>query len=405
MSATTLPAATVIDAALRKITETLTAAIAGAHARTPEWSDLEWNLAKAVSAMHGISSLLCRVVSWRGREGWSEFLEEQRVHTANRHGKITDLLQRIDTRAREDGITAIGLKGAALHALGVYDIGDRPMADVDLLVRPQEAQRAARMLESLGYLESGPPWRERTFVPSTGSRCAAFGEHYDNPVKIDFHERIAKELPYRLTDVSEHIFLDQPHPGVCAYPSMAALMLHLLLHAAAAMAPRTLRVVQLHDLALLVPRMTAADWEAFLEFRAAGPLWWASPPLELMLHYYGSPVPPHVRARLRSDCPGHLRRLHRKRLVSDVSFSYLWVEAFPGIEWSRSFREMIEYALSRVRPNGRVVAMRDSIAKTEQWAADSAWSRLSQTRRVLTWLTSRPTRPVTMNVVRTVLGA
>ena len=104
--------------------------------------------------------------------------------------KITDLLQRIDTRAREDGITAIGLKGAALHALGVYDIGDRLMADVDL---GPAAGGAAHVCSNrsaiLNLTVLAGTW---TFVPSAESRCAAFGEHYDNPVKIDFHERIAK---------------------------------------------------------------------------------------------------------------------------------------------------------------------------------------------------------------------
>jgi hypothetical protein len=190
-----------------------------------------------------------------------------------------------------------------------------------------------------------------------------------------------------------------------SYPSLAALLLHLLLHAAAAMAPRTLRAVHLHDLALLVARMQAADWEEFLEFRIAGPLWWASPPLELTLRYYDSPVPLRVRELLRSDCPLHLRRLHRNRLLSDVSFSYLWVEAFPGIGWSRNVQELIEYALCRIRPDAKTMAMRHWAAKTERWAVDRDWSRLSQSRRILTWLTSRPARPVTMNVVRTILGA
>jgi hypothetical protein len=401
-----LPPATVIDAALRKITETLTAAIAGTHSSAPDWSDLEWNLAKAVAAMHGISSLLARAVSWRGREGWAEFLEEQRAHTASRHRRIVSFLRRIDERAVEDGITVIALKGAALHALGVYEIGDRPMADVDLLVRPHQAEATARMLESLDYQELASHGRERAFAPKAALQTARLGEHFDNPVKIDFHERIAKRLPHRETDISDYIFSARPQPGLRPYPSTAALLLHLLLHAASEMPQRMLRVVQLHDLALLIRRMNAADWAEFLKFRVAGPLWWAWPPLELALRYYVSPVPAHVKEALQSDCPPRVLRLHRKRrLVCDVSLSYLWVEAFPGIEWSRSFPEIIEYALLRVRPNARHLAERKAAAKTEQWAADPGWARLSQTRRILTWLTSRPTRPATMSVVRTVLGA
>jgi hypothetical protein len=418
-----LPPATVIEAALRKITETLTAVLAGAHSAaprataappapgsppapaTPDWSDLEWNLAKGVAAMHGISSLLCRALSWQGRRGWAAFLEEQRAHTANRQRRIIELQRRIDERARADGLELIALKGAALHALGVYQTGDRPMADLDLLVRPQDAERAVRMLESLQYRESCVRTQERTFAPPAAPKTAALGEHSENPVKIELHDRISKELPYRATDISEFIFPLRPRPGVSGYPSLAALMLHLLLHAAGSMSVRSLRLVQLHDLALLAPRMMTADWEELLEYRAARPLWWAWPPLELMLRYYASSVPVRVSDALRSDCPPRLIRIHRHRLVSDVSYSHLWVDAFPGIEWSHSLPEMVRYAFLRIRPSAHIIAMRGEIATHEAWASDPEWSGLSQTRRVLTWLTLRPTRPVTMHVVRAVLGA
>jgi len=40
--------------------------------------------------------------------------------------------QRIDERGAPEGIAAVALKGAALHAIGLYAIGERPMADIDL---------------------------------------------------------------------------------------------------------------------------------------------------------------------------------------------------------------------------------------------------------------------------------
>jgi len=399
-----LPPARVIDAALRKITETLTAALAGAHTAAPDWSELEWNLAKGVATMHGISSLLSRALSWQGRGGWADFLEEQRAHTANRHLRIIELVRRVDELARARGISTIALKGAALHALGVYEIGDRPMADLDLLVRPRDEERAVRMLESLEYRECRMRALERAFAPLAAPKTAALGEHAENPVKIELHDRISKQLPYLETDVSEFMFPARPQPGLSIYPSLAALMLHLLLHAAASMATRSLRLVQLHDLALLAPRMMAADWEELLEYRAARPLWWAWPPLELMLRYYAPTVPVRVSDALRSDCPRRLIRIHRRRLVSDVSYSHLWVDAFPGIEWSRSLPEMARYAFSRIRPSAQLISMRGELATHEAWASDKEWSGLSQTRRVLTWLTSRPARPATMHVVRAALG-
>jgi hypothetical protein len=398
-----LPPASVVQAALRKITETLAAELAQPSATAPEWSEFDWVLAKAVSAMHGVSPLLSRASYWPGRTGWREFLEEQRTHTASRHGRIAELLRLIDQRTREQGIAAMALKGAALHALGVYAPGERPMADVDLLVHPRDAQHTAALIESLGYYESCTGWKERTFTPIGDSCSAPLGEHSNNAVKIELHERICEALPRRMTDISEALFSSLRQPGLNAYSSKAALMLHLLLHAAGGMVYQALRLVQLHDIALLASRMEPPDWAELLEYRTAG-LWWALPPLQLTLRYYSSTGLAHIRDALRSDCPWHLGVISRRRMLSDVSYSHLWVDAFPGIEWSRSVVELLEYAMSRVRPSARHLALRVTLAHTQAWASDAQWSTLPQGRRILRWITSRQPRPVTMHVVRAALG-
>src|ERR1700730_17010597 len=126
---------------LCQITETLAGELACPTERAPDWSDFEWKIARAVAAMHGVSPLLSKTSHWQGPADWMTFLEEQRIHTANRHLRIADLLQRIDERGRAQGIAAVALKGAALHAIGLYAIGDRPLADLDLLARPADAER------------------------------------------------------------------------------------------------------------------------------------------------------------------------------------------------------------------------------------------------------------------------
>jgi hypothetical protein len=74
------------------------------------------------------------------------------------------------------------------------------------------------------------------------------------------------------------------------------------------------------------------------------------------------------------------------------------------MEWSRSLREVLRYAVSRVRPSAKHIAFRAHTAKSEGWAKRGQWSRLSQGRRILQWITSRPTRPVTMHAVRAALA-
>src|ERR1700736_5319783 len=95
---------TAFPGTLRKITETLAAELACSTQRAPDWSDFEWKIARAVSAMHGVSPLLSKTLRWQGPVGWMTFLEEQRIHTATRHIRIAELLQRIDERGRAAGI-------------------------------------------------------------------------------------------------------------------------------------------------------------------------------------------------------------------------------------------------------------------------------------------------------------
>jgi hypothetical protein len=396
---------TTLPGTLRKITETLAAELASPTQRAPDWSDFEWKIARAVAAMHGVSPLLSKTLRWQGPAGWMTFLEEQRIHTATRYRRIAELLQHIDERGRATGIATVALKGAALHAIGLYAVGERPMADIDLLVKPADAGRMALLLESLGFYEGCANWRERVFTPIVERAVGALGEHSNNSIKIELHEKICERLPWRITDVTDCVFPMQAHPGVNAYPSPASLMIHLLLHAAGAMAFQALRLLHLHDLAQLSSRMTNADWHQVLaqRRRGRGGLWWAFPPLILASRYFSSQIPSRVLAALADDCPFVLDRISRRRTLYEVSYSYPRVDAFPGVEWAQSIREVLEYAVSRVRPSAEHIALREYSAKSDAWASHSQWVRLSQGRRIVRWVTSRPARAVTMHAVSAAL--
>jgi hypothetical protein len=396
-----IPRPVVLDGILRKITERLAKELGEPTQAAPDWSEFEWIVARAVAAMHGVSPLLSRALPWQGPAGWTGFLEEQREHTEKRHERIDDLLQRLDQGARDAGVAAVALKGVALHAFGVYRPGERPMADVDLLVRPAAVSRTAGMLESLGFAESFKTWKECVFTRADDRKPAMLGEHTNNAIKVELHERICERLPWRVTDASEHVFPPHPQPGLNAYPSKASLMIHLLLHAAGAMAFQSVRLLHLHDLARLSSQLTEEDWNAVLKAGGRGERpWWAFPPLHLTSRYFPSKIPDRVIAALADGCPYLLKRAARHRTLCDVSFSHLWVDPFPGVEWSQSLRELLEYVASRVRPNTEHIAFREHNAKSEAWAIRGQWSHLSQSRRILRWMTSRPTRPVTMHALR-----
>lgn len=399
-----LPPLKIVKAGLRRTTEALAVELALAQpgSATPGWNDLEWQLASAAAAAHGVSPLLCKFSTWKNSE-WRLFLTSQREHVEHRHRRIAALLARIDIDARAAGLAIVPLKGSVLHTMGLYAPGDRPMADIDLLVRENDAGPTIKLLQDLGYVESFVQWKHRVFKPAEGQPVAGLGEHRDTPVNIELHTRIQERLPVSTVDITERIYPREPQPGLNDYPSTGALMSHLLLHAAGNLCGRSLRLLHLHDISLLATRMLASDWNVLWDEHAADPPWWALPPLHLVARYYKNAVPEAVFARLEHDCPPLLRSISRRQTLTQVSCSELWLHALSGIEWSRSIREVGRYVRNRVRPSEEAIKERADMVRTQLWLQGQSWVTLNHGRRMLTWLTRPVPRMDTLYVVRAAL--
>ena len=399
-----LPPLKTVKAGLYRTTEALATelALARPDTPTPAWSELEWRLASAAAVAHGVSPLLSRRCGWQ-KPGWHAFLAEQREHVAQRQQRIAALLARIDAEARSAGLAIVPLKGSALHAIGMYAPGDRPMADIDLLVRDADTERVAALLEELGYVESFVQWKHRTFKPADGKAFVGLGEHRDTPVNIELHTRIHERLPISTIDITSQIYPRKPHPGLNAYPSLGALMSHLLLHAAGNICGRSLRLIHVHDIALLAKRMAASDWETLWDERATEAPWWALPPLRLVARYYREAIPASVLRRLERDGNVVLRAVSRRHTLTQVSCSALWLHALPGIEWSRSIGEAVHCIRNRIRPTEEAVKERADMVRTQIWLRGQNWVTLNHGRRILTWLTKPVPRMDTLYVVRAAL--
>ena len=399
-----LPPLNIVRAGLRRTTEALAVELALSRpgGATPPSSDLEWRLASAAAAAHGVSALLSRFSTWQ-HPPWREFLASQREHVELRHRRIAALLKRIDAGARVVGLAVVPLKGSALHALGLYAPGERPMADIDLLVREGDARTAVTLLQELGYVESFAQWKHRVFKPTDGAPVPGLGEHRDTPVNIELHTRIQERLPVSTVDITARIYPREPQSGLNDYPSTGALMSHLLLHAAGNICGRSLRLLHLHDISLLATRMLASDWDVLWDARAAEPPWWALPPLRLVARYYRHAVPEAALARLEHDCPRLLRTISRRQTLTRVSCSELWLHALPGIEWSRSAREVGRYVRNRVRPSEEAIHERADMVRTQLWLQDQSWVTTNHVRRILTWLTRPVPRMDIMYAVRAAL--
>jgi hypothetical protein len=403
------PSLKTLRAGLRRTTEALAADLAAPQVdtSTPDWNALEWQLVMAAAAAHGVSPLLCNRSGWQNVP-WQSFLESQREHVAHRHGRITALLERIDLGARAAGLAIVPLKGSALHALGIYQPGERAMADVDLLVRECEAESAATLLQELGYVEAYVTWKHRVFKPLSGNAMAGLGEHRDNLISIELHTRIKEPLPVSLVDITARVFPGRPRAGLNPYPSTAALMSHLLLHTAGSIRSRGLRLLHLNDIARLATRMSAEDWAALWDEQrgeqAIDTPWWALPPLRLTARYFRNVIPEWVLTRLESNCPPWLRLHSRHQTLTQASCSDLWIQALPGIEWSRSLGEAGRYLRHRVHPSKEATRERLELAPMQPWVGKQRWAVLSRRRQILVRLTRRVPRMDTLYVLRAALA-
>jgi hypothetical protein len=181
--------------------------------------------------------------------------------------------------------------------------------------------------------------------------------------------------------------------------------LHLLLHAAGNMRARALRLIQLHDIALLAARFAPGDWEELLAMRQDGrTLWWALAPLILTTRYYPAAIPPSLIGRLGVECPWLLGKLARHQRLADVSWSNIRIEAFPGVEWSQTPREALAFMSSRIWPSREArLELREGAAQIPD-SSTVPWYGISHAARILRWVLSRPPRVQTLLSVRAALA-
>jgi len=382
------PPLRVVAAALRKTTEHLAAEIRTPGVHAPPWSELEWTIARAAAAMQGISALLAGRLRWRGPGRWSDFLQEQRDQTLARERLADQILARIDASTRARGIGVVVLKGAALRRRSLYADGERPMGDIDLLTHPRDGHAVACALATLEYRESADCERHKVYITGALGTPAGIGESIDNSFPIEVHPAIFEPLPVTQVDITARILPAVLARGLNDYPSPAALMSHLLLHAAGNMRANALRFIQLQDLALLGRSLGAADWHEL-----CGPApWWALPPLLLAERYLGDFVPRDRRRALESACPWWLRSVVHRRTLTDLSWSNLRIAALPGVEWSRTPLEALRYARSRIRPSHAALdKLRDALV-LQPHLERIPWYGLPHSARILRWLFTRPPR-------------
>jgi hypothetical protein len=354
--------------------------------------------------MQGISTLLASSLLWTGPSLWQSFLDRQREQSVLRHERIGELLAKIDDATRQARVGCVGLKGTALRALGIYAPGERPMGDVDLLIRTDDLESIDSVLRSLDYDHFFTVHRHIVYAPRRKAELQAFGEHIQNPLKIEVHTTVAESLPVSKVDITSSLQPALGRPGLRGYPDLAALMLHLLLHAAGNMKGHALRQIRLNDIAVLGCSLEDTDWHTLLaETETNKSRWWLFPPLALAERYYADSIPSYVLESARDACPRILRFAADRHRLTDVSFSNLRIPAFPGIAWSRTPLEVLRLVRSRMLPNSTSLAAREQGRQDKPYLDSVPWYGLSHGARIVRWLFSRPRRVETIVSVRAAL--
>ena len=187
------------------------------------------------------------------------WLELEAEHNRLRIGRLLDELAAALRAFAAAGLPVMPLKGAILATRPGADPCRRPMADLDLLVRPGDRDAARATLTSLGYRRR--PERNRrpthdTFeLPGNDRVVAVDGEHPDNPRRIELHTEVRRHLWTWVDDddltgflwagAIEGTVLGEP----AVLPLAPALGAHLAIHATSDLLMARGRLIQWLDLA------------------------------------------------------------------------------------------------------------------------------------------------------------
>lgn len=392
-----MPPYKVAAVALKETTERLAREVSEPTDSRPDWNELEWAIARSAAAMQGITALLANRIRWAGPPPWQSFMNEQKRQSLLRHAKICQLLSAIDDAFRRVEVGAVALKGAALLDLNLYAPGERPMGDVDLLVHPIDLSRVAQALRHLDYQLAYTAKRHAVFEPLVKKSPQSFAEHVDFPLKIEVHTVVAESLPYSKVEITDNLWSQFGPYGLKSYPTLSALMMHLVLHCAGNMRAHAMRQIQIHDIAVLGRRFTQTDWENLIVDRVTGAKrWWLFPPFALAEFYYAGSVPRDALCEMRAACPVALRLAVDRETVTNVSWSNLRIHAFPGITWSRTPLEALRYIRSRVFPPRTALEELKAGRQSQARPEPVPWYDISHSRRIFRWLFCSPPRVQTL---------
>lgn len=312
----------------------------------PDWTftpdrPLDWDYLVSAAERQGIAPLLHDALTRHPLAGAPEPVTTQlyrlywATHFLNRD--LLNELNRVLEAASAAGIDVLPLKGALLAAAYYPTPALRPMSDLDLLVRPDDLERMAGLLHSLGYLQvdASPSYAADDRLDRASREHIWIISRPEMTALIEFRGEALQAAMARLSDLDASLatrlrdhaaaIWSRAHRQTDARRTWRLSKEDLLLHVAAHLAAQhsEFRLIWLHDIARIVAREAEPfDWEyiadSAVRLRIAGPVWAA---LDAASRWVEAPVP---RAALndllqRSAKAGWLRRWEFNRLAAHAA--------------------------------------------------------------------------------------
>ncbi len=230
----------------------------------PDWSPARWAQFRQISQVHGVAPLLqstLKACDWldASLEAW---LAEQYAFNRQRLAKMQAELTTILAAFSRNDIPLLPLKGSVLTATLYEDAGWRPMADLDLLIHPEDFEYSANLLEQLGYEQSVSHWKHTEFSRPDNRRVVSTSvEHPDNPRGLELHLHCRETFGGPTVDLTDCMWQHARSGTLLGERAMQVewgmLWLHLLVHGTYHMWQGRGRLVHLVDLVRLTPHVTA----------------------------------------------------------------------------------------------------------------------------------------------------
>lgn len=390
-----------LQQAIVKVTEALAWGLAAAMGAKGQpgsidpggpWSKDEWRNAEVAATIHGIAPLL-----WRHRWGvdrdapasWGPFIETQADENRRRIERIGSVRNALTQAATSRDCRLLILKGCDIGGWLYDDPSLRPMADIDVLIEPWALAGFDAVARLAGLLPVATTSRHRTYALDGRVESPYFGEHVDNPIKLDVHTVVGG-----LTDGFADAFTRrawskatrrQDGSGEWLGLDLSGLATHLLVHTSENAANRTARFVQLTDLHLLARH--GLDWDEVDSILREGALGWrVFPALSLVEQYFPGTAPSTLVERARRSTSLGARYVMRNG-IARFSFCDL-VDQDPAARLTGT-PNLTSFARLAVR----------ELMFTNQEAPDgrAAWTqgevrqrRRNRIDRLLAWIFGRP---------------